>query len=377
MYSEQLKADETKLNLNGDSMSKISFDVMNTRVTFKNIPLHALSKYIFKDVTAACKEFKKIPGVDECIIIQTTSRVEIFTVSNVETDDSPDARRAEGKTLVLSQIKDTWISLSSFEQIDIDHFDQTLEVYKGDDVYLHLLRLASGLDSIVVGKQEAYDDIIQSLANAKIADVSGKILNKLFESIIRLATRMRDSTGIANDVISLGDVAVKLVDEKAGLDAKKKVLLIGTGESAAMIAKTLNKKAIKFDVTSRTIDRATGFTTLLGGNTIDFDDVLSGFDKYDIIFVATTSDYFLITYDRIRLVMEEKKKGTLILDLSDPRTVDEGITVLPGIKLLFRDQIAEIYEESVKARAGIIPAVEKIIDKEIPILSATMKRLDA
>ncbi|MDH3656775.1 MAG: glutamyl-tRNA reductase [Nitrosopumilus sp.] len=358
-------------------MSKISFDVMNTRVTFKNIPLHALSKYIFKDVTAACKEFKKIPGVDECIIIQTTSRVEIFTVSNVETDDSPDARRAEGKTLVLSQIKDTWISLSSFEQIDIDHFDQTLEVYKGDDVYLHLLRLASGLDSIVVGKQEAYDDIIQSLANAKIADVSGKILNKLFESIIRLATRMRDSTGIANDVISLGDVAVKLVDEKAGLDAKKKVLLIGTGESAAMIAKTLNKKAIKFDVTSRTIDRATGFTTLLGGNTIDFDDVLSGFDKYDIIFVATTSDYFLITYDRIRLVMEEKKKGTLILDLSDPRTVDEGITVLPGIKLLFRDQIAEIYEESVKARAGIIPAVEKIIDKEIPILSATMKRLDA
>jgi len=377
MYFEQLKADETKLNLNGDSMSKISFDVMNTRVTFKNIPLHALSKYIFKDVTAACKEFKKIPGVDECIIIQTTSRVEIFTVSNVETDDSPDARRAEGKTLVLSQIKDTWISLSSFEQIDIDHFDQTLEVYKGDDVYLHLLRLASGLDSIVVGKQEAYDDIIQSLANAKIADVSGKILNKLFESIIRLATRMRDSTGIANDVISLGDVAVKLVDEKAGLDAKKKVLLIGTGESAAMIAKTLNKKAIKFDVTSRTIDRATGFTTLLGGNTIDFDDVLSGFDKYDIIFVATTSDYFLITYDRIRLVMEEKKKGTLILDLSDPRTVDEGITVLPGIKLLFRDQIAEIYEESVKARAGIIPAVEKIIDKEIPILSATMKRLDA
>ena len=358
-------------------MSKISFDVMNTRVTFKNIPLHRLSKYVFKDVTAACQEFKKIPGVDECIIIQTGSRVEIFTVSNIETDDSPDARRAEGKTLVLNQIKDTWISLSSLEQIDVDHFDQTLEVYKGDDVYLHLLRLASGLDSIVVGKQEANDDIIQSLTNAKTAGVSGKVLNKLFESVIRLATRMRDSTGISNDVISLGDVAVKLVDEKAGLDSKKKVLLIGTGESAAMIAKTLNKKEIKFDVTSRTIDRATGFTTLLGGNPVDFNDVLAGFDKYDIIFVATTSDYFLITYDRIRLVMEEKKKGTLILDLSDPRTVDEGITVLPGIKLLFRDQIAEIYEESVKARAGIVPAVEKIIDKEIPILSATMKRLDA
>ena len=350
---------------------------MNIRVTFKNIPLYALSKFAFKDVVAACKEFEKIPSVDECIIIQTASRVEIFTVSNVETDDSPDARRAEGKTLVLNQIKDTWVSLSSLEQIDIDHFDQTIEVYKGDDVYVHLLRLASGLDSFVVGKQEVSDEIADSLEQANNAGVSGKILNKLFKSVIRLATRMRDTTGISKDVISLGDIAVKLVDEKAGLDSKKKVLLIGTGEPAAMVAKTLNKKDINYDVASRTIDRATGFTTLLGGNPVDFDNVLVGFDKYDIVFVATTSDYFLITYDQLHLVMEEKKKGTLILDLSDPRTVDEGITALPGIKLLFRDQIFEIYEESVKAREGIVPAVEKIITKEIPVLAATMKRLDA
>ena len=358
-------------------MGEIRFDVLNARVTFKNVPLHTLSKFTFKDVDTACAEFKKIDGVDECIIIQTASRVEIFTVSNVEIDDSPDARRAEGKTLVLNQIKDTWVSLSSLEQIDIDHFDQTLEVYKGDDVYLHLLRLASGLDSVVVGKQEVFDEIVQSIERAKAAGVSGNILNKLFDSVIRLAIRMRDTTGIAKDVISLGDVAVKLVDEKAGLDSKKKVLVIGTGEPAAMVAKTLKKKDIPFDVTSRSIERATGFTTLLSGNPVDFDTVLAGFDKYDIIFVATTSDYFLITYERIRLVMEEKKKGTLILDLSDPRTVDEGITALPGIKLLFRDQIAEIYEESVKARVGIVPAVEKIIEKELPVLSARMKRLDA
>ena len=358
-------------------MGEIRFDVLNARVTFKNVPLHTLSKFTFKDVDAACAEFKKIDGVDECIIIQTASRVEIFTVSNVEIDDSPDARRAEGKTLVLNQIKDTWVSLSSLEQIDIDHFDQTLEVYKGDDVYLHLLRLASGLDSVVVGKQEVFDEIVQSVERAKAAGTSGNILNKLFESVIRLAIRMRDTTGIAKDVISLGDIAVKLVDEKAGLDSKKKVLVIGTGEPAAMVAKTLKKKDIPFDVTSRSLERATGFTTLLSGNPVDFDTVLAGFDKYDIIFVATTSDYFLITYERIRLVMEEKKKGTLILDLSDPRTVDEGITALPGIKLLFRDQIAEIYEESVKARVGIVPAVEKIIEKELPVLAARMKRLDA
>lgn len=350
---------------------------MNARVTFKNIPIHTLSKFTFKDVQAACEEFKKIPGVDECIIIQTASRVEIFTVSNTESEDSPDARRTEGKALVLNKIKNTWISLSSLEQIDIDHFDQTLEVYKGDDVYFHLLRLASGLDSVVVGKQEVFDEIVQSLAHAKENGISGKILNKLFDSVIRLATRMRDTTGISKDVVSLGDVAINLVDEKAGLDSKKKVLLIGTGESAAMVAKTLNKRGISFDVTSRSLERATGFSTILSGTPVDFNDVLAGFDKYDIILVATTSDYFLITYERIKLVMQEKKKGTLVLDLSDPRTVDEGITALPGIKLLFRDQIFEIYEESVKSRTGIVPAVEKIIEKELPVLSIRMTRFDA
>ena len=74
--------------------------------------------------------------------------------------------------------------------------------------------------------------------------------------------------------------------------------------------------------------------------------------------------------------MEEKKKGTLIMDISEPRAVEEDITSLPGIKLLFRDQIAEIYDESVKARKGIVPAVEKIIDKELPVLSIRMQKLE-
>lgn len=353
------------------------FDVMNTRITFKNIPLYALARFSFNDVGAATEAFLQIPEIDECLIIQTASRVEIFTVSNIENEDTPDARRTEGKALVLNKIKSTWESLANLEQNDIDHFDQTLEVYKGSNVYFHLLRLACGLDSVVVGKQEIYDEIVQASSKAKQSEHSGKVLNRLFESTIRIANRIRETTSISKNVLSLGDIAVRIVDEKAGLDAKKKILLIGTGRPAAMIAKTLNRKNISFEVTSRTIERATFFSQILGGKPVAFEDVLQGFDRYDIILVATTSDYFLITRDRIHLMMEDKKKGTLILDVSDPRTVDEGITALPGIKLLFRDQVAEIYEENVRERAGIVPAVEKIIEKETPILEAIMHRVDA
>ena len=355
-------------------MSDVKFDVLNARVTFKNVPLHSLARFAFKDVAAATDAFKKIPGVEECIIIQTSSRVEIFTVSNLETDDSTDARRPEGKGLIINQMKETWEENSNIEQIDIDHFDQTLEVFKDDDVYLHLLRLACGLDSIVVGKEEVFDEIKKSIENAKKSGASGKILNKLFDSIIRLANSIRGSTEISKEVLSLGDVALNLIEEKVGLDAKKKVLLIGTGESAAMVAKTLGQKEISFSVTSKDMERATNFSQLLCGTPLEFADVLTGFDKFDIIIVATTADYFLIDLETIKLVMKEKKKGTLILDISEPRAVEETIMELPRIKLLFRDQVAEIYEENARLRAGIVPAVEKIIDKELPVLSASMKR---
>ena len=91
--------------------------------------------------------------------------------------------------------------------------------------------------------------------------------------------------------------------------------------------------------------------------------------------MTTTADYFLLNYERLRLVMENKKKGTLILDISEPRAVDEKVSSFPGMKLMFRDQVAELYEEDVKARKGIVPTVEEMIAKEVPIIEATMKRL--
>lgn len=296
-------------------------------------------------------------------------------VVNLQKNDAPDARRSEGKNLTINQIQKTWKSLTDLSEYELDHLDQTLEVYRDVDVYRNLLRLATGLESIVVGREEILDEIKESVSNAQTNKTSGKVLNKLFENIIRIGTNIRDSTGISKGTISLGNIAVKTVDDKAGIKGKK-VLLIGTGESAAMVANSLNSKEYKFDITSLTLDRATSFSKNLGGIPVEFEEVLAGFDKYDIVFVATTSDYFLINYDRLRMVMENKKKGTLILDISDPRAVDEKVSSFPGTKLMFRDQVAELYEEDAKARKGIVPSVEELIVKEVPIIEATMKRLD-
>ena len=357
---------------------------MNARITFKNIPLHKLTNFSFKDVTAACKSFIENAGASECVIVQTASRVEVFTVGGIQTGEIPDARRnfetdgspakIQGKKLNVSKILSTWSSLVELNQFDLDHWDQTLEIYKDADVYEHLLRLASGLDSLVVGKEEIIEELKKSISIAKEAKTSGKILNKLFDTALHVAANIRDSTGIGKEVISIGDMAVKLAEESMDKIGSKQILLIGTGETAGMVAKTLNKNNYAFNVTSMTIERATGFSKILGGKPMEFKDVLSGFDKFDVIFVATTTDAFLITFKKIEKIMKNKKKGTLIMDLSEPRTVDEQISTINRIKLINPAQINEMIEENTKKRKSAASTAEEMVSTEIPIVEATMKR---
>ncbi|MFM8658605.1 MAG: glutamyl-tRNA reductase [Candidatus Nitrosotenuis sp.] len=353
-------------------MAENSFNVINVRVTFRNIPLHSLTRFSFKDLKAASETFKKIPGVSECVILQTQSRVEIFTVNQLETD-SPDLRSVEGKGLIINKIKETWQSLTELTQDDIDHFDQILEVYLNNDVYSHLLRLACGLESVIVGHETVLQELKTTILGARTANTSGAMLNKLFDTVIMTATRIRNATQISKYGIAWGDIVVKIAEQNAGLDAKKPILLMGTGEIAAMVAKALNKKAYPFEVCSQTIERATGFSKLLGGKPRTYRDTLKDFGKFDIVFVAGTADYFALTYDNLKLAMESKTKGTMIIDISDPRIVHDSVSGFLGTKLMFRDQITEMEERNLKAKEEAIAATEKIITKEIAVLAATMK----
>ncbi len=115
----------------------------------------------------------------------------------------------------------------------------------------------------------------------------------------------------------------------------------------------------------------------MGGNPIKFEEVLSGFNKYDVIFVATTAPYFLVTQERITEAMKDKNNGMMILDLSNPRTVDEKVAIIGGVKLMNLDQIAEMVEKNMNARLNKVKTVENIIREEVSVLEASMKRLDA
>ncbi len=334
-------------------------NIINARVTFRNSPIHILEQFTIKDMDNAYQKFKKYSGLDECVIIQTCNRIELF---------------GKSKTYDLEKIKKTWASITGLEE---DIFKENLEFVENRDALYHLLKLTSGLDSMVLGEEQILGQIKNSITSARETKASGQHLNTLFDKAIRIGTRIRNSSGIGKGGISVGSMAVKLAEENIDELKTKKTLLIGTGEVSTLVAKSLQRRGYAFDVTSRTLGRSQAFCDTMGGNPIKFEQVLSGFENYDVMFVATTAPYFLVTFDRIKEAIKDKNKGMMILDLSNPRTVDEKVATIGGIKLMNLDQIAEMVEKNMNARLNKVKTIENIINEEVSVLEASMKRLDA
>lgn len=337
----------------------MSQNIINARVTFRNSPIHILEQFTIRDIENAYEQFIRHSQLDECVIIQTCNRIELF---------------AKSHQYDIEKIKKTWASLTGLEA---DAFNENIEFVENQEAIHHLLKLTSGLDSMVIGEEQILGQIKNSITSARKIKASGQHLNTLFDKAIRVGTRIRNSSGIGKGGISVGSMAVKLAEENIDELKTKKVLLIGTGEVSTLVAKSLQRRGYVFDVTSRTIGRSVTFCETMGGNPIKFEEVLSGFDHYDVLFVATTAPYFLVTHERITKAMNNKKKGMMILDLSNPRTVDEKVATIGGVKLMNLDQIAEMVEKNMNARLNKVKSIENIINEEASVLEASMKRLEA
>ena len=334
-------------------------NIINARVTFRNSPIHILEQFTIKNIENAYEQFKNHSGLDECVIIQTCNRIELF---------------GKSKKYDLNKIKKTWASITGLEE---ETFNENMEFVENQEALHHLLKLTSGLDSMVLGEEQILGQIKNSITSAREIKASGQHLNTLFDKAIRIGTRIRNTSGIGAGGISVGSMAVKLAEENIDELKTKQILLIGTGEVSTLVAKSLQRRGYSFNVTSRTIRRSETFCETMGGNPIKFEQVLSGFDNYDVIFVATTAPYFLVTNERITEAMENKNNGMMILDLSNPRTVDEKVATIGGVKLMNLDQIAEMVEKNMNARLNKVKTVESIINEEVSVLEASMKRLDA
>jgi glutamyl-tRNA reductase len=320
--------------------------ILNLRVTFKNAPIQALEKFTFKNLEDAYRGFLEIPGVKECVLMQTCNRVEIFLAhSNV----------------IIGKIVETWATITGVQ----DSFLKYVELSEDKNAVRHLMSLTSGLESLVVGEDQILGQVRRAFEYARVQKYVGFDLSLIFDRAIKIGTRIRNQSGLNKGSLSVGSVAVNLAEDYFDDLTRKNVLLIGTGEGASLIAKSLNKRHLNFMVASRTYDRARCFSESVGGKPIEFESALSSFSNVDLVFVSTTAPYFLLTYDRVQIGMTGRKHGLMIFDLSNPRTVEDKVASISGVKLVNMDQIAEMVDRNMRNRQFGIRCAESMLEEEI------------
>jgi glutamyl-tRNA reductase len=156
-------------------------------------------------------------------------------------------------------------------------------------------------------------------------------------------------------------------------------LLIGTGEAASLVAKVLKRRGVNFMIASRVPERAHAFAETVAGVPIAFDAALEIMPTVDLIFTATVAPYRLITYERIENAMMSKKgsNSMMVFDLSNPRTVDERVATIRGVKLINMDQIAELVAKNMRFRVKEVNSAEKLINDEMKSYDTIVKRMKA
>jgi glutamyl-tRNA reductase len=328
----------------------------NARITYKKAPIHLLERFTFKNVSEAYVRFRELSPDSECVILQTCNRIEIFLSS----EEMPDEQ----------EILNIWSSVTGFSK---EEFSDNVELSFGQEAILHLLRLTSGLDSLVIGEDQILGQVRRSFEFSRSNGHSSSNLSLIFTKALKVGSKVRTTTRLNKGNVSIGSVAVNIAENYFDDLKSRSILIIGSGEGASLVAKSLKQREVKFMITSRTFERAKSFADTAGGHPIAFEGALSGLTKYDIVFVSTTAPYFLITYERISKAMSARNKGMLVFDLSNPRTVEDQISTIKGIKLINMDQIAEIAENNLKLRKNEIASAERIIDKEVQSFADILK----
>ncbi len=338
-------------------LSLQSSQFVNLRVTFKNSPIHVLEKFTFKDVFSAYKTLIDSTELEECLILQTCNRVEVYGVGN-----NPQHDRIIG----------LWSSLIG---VSVDEVRSNVRIDDGEEAIKHLAKLTSGLDSLVVGEDQILGQVKRSLEFSRKNGFSGPNLNILFDRTIKIGSKVRAATGINKGSVSVGSMAVNLAYEYFDEINEKEILLVGSGEGASLIAKSLKQRNINFFISSRTFERARSFSDTVAGVPIPFEEALQKLNEsIDIVFISTVAPYYLLTYERMASIMQNREKGLMIFDLSNPRTVEDKIAILNKVKLVNIDQISEIVEKNVRKRKKEIQTAERIIEEEIYLIKETLRR---
>ena len=261
-------------------------------------------------------------------------------------------------------------------QDDVNIPTTTFIVEKGDNAINHLLRLASGLESMIMGEDQILGQIKNARKKAIKEETIGPKLEKVFTKAIHVGQSIRKNTHINEGGVSVGSGAVELIEEKYGSIKGKNVLIVGAGEMGTVVAKALlDKQTNAIVVANRTFDKAEQLAQCLDGHAIKFKKMDDTLDKIDILISATGAPHSLINKERLSFLPKEHLENMIMLDLANPRDIEDDVREL-NVQLYNLDDLRYIRDKNIEKRVKEAEKAETIIKEETVLLKDALKQME-
>ena len=291
--------------------------------------------------------------LDEIVLLSTCNRIEIY-----------------GTTRHATRHIKSLLQLLCPEPRDLDPH---IYLYEDAAAVRHLLRVAAGLDSMILGETEIIGQIKNAYEIARNAGLTGGVLNRLFQRAFQATKEIRTRTGIGRGTVSIKSTAVELI-RKTDL-SQQSIMVLGAGEMAECCLRLLVKKGARsILVANRSFDRAIDLAIQYGGQAVCLGDCLFEMPDVDVVIAATSSAETLLYRDDIERLMEARRhRPLLLIDLAVPRNIEPTVDGLENVSLYNIDDLEAVAREAARNRGGELAACHRIIDTHV---AAFIEKLD-
>jgi glutamyl-tRNA reductase len=329
-------------------------EIASMLVTHRTASIDEIETAWHGDVETILKWVMSQDRVEECAVLKTCNRVEVYVVA------------PRGEKVLFDLAKKARVS------------SRIIDFHDHDESLLHLLRLASGLESMIIGEDQILGQMKELTQIAMKAGTTGWMLETAFKKAIQVGKRVRKETRINERSVSVGSAAVDLAEEILGDLKGKSVLVIGAGETGELISRALLSREIgSLAVTNRTLSSAVCLAESLGGEAVPFDDMPCRLHTADVVISATSAPHYILLKSDIEMAMAGRSNKLLIIDIANPRDVDQAAAEVPGVQLHNIDSLKNISRENMMQRMAEAARVEEIITEELQLLRAKYKRKEA
>lgn len=332
-------------------------------INHRTAPLELRERVAFtpEHMGEAFSALKLAAGVQEAAILSTCNRTELYLAAE---DDC-------ARTVLQ------W--LAGFHGIDVEELSEAFYTHANEDAVRHMMRVASGLDSMVLGEPQILGQLKEAYAVARSHGASGSLLSRMFEQSFSVAKRVRTETTIGENPVSVAFAAVSMARHIFADLRRNKALLIGAGRTIELVARHLQEAGVStVIVANRTLERAEELAKQYHGRGILLADIPDYLPEVDIVIASTASQLPVLGKGAIERALKIRKhRPYFMVDIAVPRDIEPEVAQLDDVYLYTVDDLRQVIEENVRSREGAAREAERLIESGAEDFLYQLRALDA